>query len=108
MHAVAFEHRRKFACRIDDVIVEQKDPVFEAACDRLHQHRIVMWRDAVKISAERGFAVDRLRKVAARSRQRLEKGASVQRSKIAESIWAVVALGTQRTVARAQKEIVAA
>src|ERR1700730_16997307 len=108
MLAVAFERRRKFARRIDGLIVEQKDPVFEAACDRLHQYRIVMRRDVVQISIELGFAVDCLRKVAARSRQWLEEGASVQRSKIVESIPAFVAFGTQRAVARAQKEIVAA
>src|SRR5580692_3806557 len=106
--AVAFECRREFARRINDLIVEQKDPVFQARDNRLHQDRIVVQCDAVKISAERNLIADRLRKIAARSRQRFQECASVQLPEIVESVLALMPCGTERAVASAQEEIVAA
>ena len=108
MHAVAAHERRIFARAIQSVIVEQENPVLDALDDRLHQHRVVIFCDLVEIARERGFAVNRLRKIAARSRQRFYKRRSAKLAKICQRIVALMAGWAMRAIALMQEEIFAA
>ena len=74
VHAVACDGRRIFSRAIERVVVEQENAILDPFDDRLDQHGVVIFHDVIEIPNERGFAVDGLREIAARSRERLDEG----------------------------------
>ena len=78
VHAVACDGRRIFSRAIEHVIVEQENAILDPFDDRLDQDGVVILHDVIEIANERGFAVNGLREIAARSRERLDEGRSAQ------------------------------
>ena len=74
VHAVARDGRRIFSRAIEHVVVEQENAILACLDDRLDQDRVVILHHLVEIPNERGFAVNGLREIAARSRERLDEG----------------------------------
>ena len=59
------------------IVTGRTAETIKSAQSELGDNAIVMHSDLVQVSGERGLVVDGLRKISARSRQRLEEGASV-------------------------------
>src|SRR6266851_3935491 len=75
---------------------------------RLYQDRVVILRNLIEISNKRGFAVQDLREVAARSEQRLDEGRCARLSEMFERVPAVMTRGATGAVPVMQEEIFAA
>ena len=74
VHAVARDGRRIFSRAIKRFVVEHENAILCPLDDRLDQDRVVILHDVIEIANQRGFAVDDLREIAARSRERLDEG----------------------------------
>ena len=92
----------------ENLVVEQKNPILVAGNDRLHQDRVVILRDLVEVSNQRGLVMHGLREVAARSRQRFDEGRAAQFRKMRQRILALVPGGAMGAVPVMQKEVFAA
>ena len=99
---------RIFARGKENLVVEQKDPVLVSGNDRLHQDRVVILRDLIEVSKQRGFVVHGLREIAARSGQRFDEGRAAQFREMRQRILALVSGGTMGAMPVMQKEIFAA
>src|SRR6266481_1058797 len=72
--ATIAQHKgRIFSGGINDLVVEQENPVFDSRDNRLNQYRVVVLRNLMEISNQRGLAVNGLRKIAARTLQRFDE-----------------------------------
>src|SRR3954467_3896685 len=105
VYAIARDERRIFARAIEHVIVEQEHAILCPFDDRLDQHRVVILHDVVEISSERGFAVNGLREIAARSRERLDECHSAQSPETVDRVAALMACGAMRAMAVVQEEV---
>src|ERR1700674_5266630 len=97
-----------FARPIHHLIIQQKDSVLDPFDHRLYQDRVVILRNLIEISDKRGFAVQDLREVAARSEQRLDEGRSTRLSEMFERVRAIMTRGATGAVPVMQEEIFAA
>src|SRR5881227_196901 len=104
-HAVACDGRRIFSCAIEHVVVEQENAILDSFDDRLDQHRVVVLRHLVEIANQRGFAVNRLREIAARSREWLDESRSAQSHETVDRVAALMSRRAMRAVAVVQEEI---
>src|SRR6478752_1280565 len=105
VHAVTRDGRWIFSRAIKHIVVEQENAILWSLDDRLDQDRVVILHDVIEIANQRGFAVNSLREIAARPRERLDEGCSAQFRKAGDRVAALMAHRTMRTVAVVQEEI---
>jgi hypothetical protein len=105
VHAVTRDGRRILSRAIQHVIVEQENAILDSLDDRLDQDRIIILHDVIEIANQRGFAVNGLREIAARSRERLDEGRSAQATEAGDGVAALMPRRAMRAVAVVQEEI---
>ena len=108
VHAIACDGGRIFSRAIERVVVEQKNAILDPFDDRLDQHGVVIFHHLIEIANERGFAVNGLREIAARSRERLDEGRSAQCPETGDRVAALMSRRAMRAMAVVQEEIFAA
>ncbi len=95
MHAIAQNKRRIFPRRIKHLVIQHKNPVFDSGSKRLDQYRIVVSRNLIEISEQRGFVINRLCEITARSGQGFGEGCCAQFPEIFECRFALMTRGAQ-------------
>ena len=105
LYAVACDGRRIFSRAIEHVIVEQKNAILAPFDDWLDQDRVVILHDVIEIANQRRLAVNDLREIAARSRERLDEGCAAQPRETVDGIAALMTGRAMRAVAVMQEEI---
>ena len=108
VHAVARQKGRIFSRRIDDIVVKQKNPVFDPGDDRLKQYRVVVSGSLIEISNKRYFIVNGLGKIASRSLQGFDECRCTQFSEIFQRVFALMTRRAMGAVPVMQEEIFAA
>src|SRR5882672_72779 len=105
--AIPQNTRRIFSRGVEDIVIEQENPVFDSGNDRLDQYRIVVLRNFLQIPGKRSFVAQALRKIAARSQKGFDERRSAQFSEMFERVLALVPGRAMGAVPRMQKKILA-
>jgi hypothetical protein len=104
-HAIAAHEGWVFAREKERVVVEQENPVLDPIDNRLDQDGVVISRDIIEISGDRGFAMNRLCEIAARPRQRLDERRCTQACEIRQRVVAFMPRRAIRAMTVVQEEI---
>ena len=91
VHAIARHEGWIFSRAKKRVTVEQKDAILAPFDDGLNQHGVVVLRHLIEVADKRPLAVNGLREIAARSRERLDEGRAAQSTEIRYRVAALMA-----------------